>query len=1317
MVEITNRTHVMIGTGLTAIIVVTLFLFNPATGDEGSISYSRPDYATCGLTSCYIDYNISNGYPSAITISTDGITATDAKGLLTAPEAHREQITDKTEDIYSDVEKSFKCDYEVIATSVSANATKKCVRAKDGKEEVLFDKVYESYDDKTKTFVYNEHEKTGERVVEETSYVQDSLTLQPGEWLIYRVSFDVPINTWGKFTTIICFIVDGEEICIEDDPYWNTSLRWSRPTYSWALNVTNMSSSVVLPINGTSAVTVNGTTLWVYALGNGKFYFNSATDYDFNDNGFGKNLMFQTTGTPAEPATTLDTNLRAYYPLDEASGTTAQDFSGRNNDGTIRNGAVVNQTGKVFKAITFDGANDDISIPNPSLGTADFTICGWFNLDTNATTENVFGQWNTAPYTQMRVTLNDVEGLLFTIYQDATHLYDCRASTVGLYAATWHHFCFVRTGGATGTWYANGVNLTTALHMHTSTMQSAAVTHFIGSIDDANPLDGMIDDFQIYTRALSLSEIQAIYNLKASTMTTNTRPTESWNANGDYDHRRVVDLSDTLMLPVNGTTTTSVNGTAVMLYAKGDQDEFDYLYYNTSALKAIQNQTSTGTGLEWFLTLPASHGTTTYSVTTDPVLHLPLDEASGTTAEDFSGNGLDGTNTGTATIAEDGKVFNSYYFDGTTDYINLTSSVASLDFNSPFSISYWANNNFSHKDAGTHAIYEIVNNLTGTSQNKFVIWSGETWVADEIFGVTVKKTGANPGTARVYSYSSASNFQNVWTHWVLTGDGTTYVLYLNGSIVNLASPYGTGAYNGDYGDDITTTQAVLGIELAGSTISSYYKGWIDDFRLYPRALSEDEIRQLYTLHGKIGDEETYITPAPVLTWNWTHNQSSNYPIELNITISSDSAFDVCLLEIDGSNVTMLEVNDTYAYYNYTPAVGNHTQKAYCNNSAGWGQTYEAWYNINDATPPSLDWNWTDINSTITVNWTFMCVNASETLTNCTFRLNNTETYANTTDGTNLCYNFTSLNDGNYTNVNATCYDLAGNDAMTYNAWVEVDTTLLCTINVSISWNPYGASTIEYYPKTNTSTQVAALGQIDLPYANQATGKTASANDSNSSHLAAATIDGNTSTYWVTNSSSPDGAWWMLDLGATIDNITLIKYYFTKSDEASHFFNISYGTSTSSMVTDTWGWGRMANNATWYSLKIMDPISARYINLSFANFVENLSGVMTDYTTELGGLAEFEVYRGVNGLYGRGIVNVTVDVNATVYVSVSELNANITEKANTGYIYSSAASLSTALVNIGTMLAGDGYIWFWADFSGDVEDPYFERNLTFTCVAT
>jgi hypothetical protein len=76
------------------------------------------------------------------------------------------------------------------------------------------------------------------------------------------------------------------------------------------------------------------------------------------------------------------TDLISYYDFDESSGTTLNDIQ-NGYDGT-NSGVLIDQPGKINKSYYFDGVNDKITLSNNPLnniGTNDFTLGGWVKVD------------------------------------------------------------------------------------------------------------------------------------------------------------------------------------------------------------------------------------------------------------------------------------------------------------------------------------------------------------------------------------------------------------------------------------------------------------------------------------------------------------------------------------------------------------------------------------------------------------------------------------------------------------------------------------------------------------------------------------------------------------------------------------------------------------------------------------------------------------------------------------------------------------------------------------------------------------------------
>jgi len=85
-------------------------------------------------------------------------------------------------------------------------------------------------------------------------------------------------------------------------------------------------------------------------------------------------VTLQVTGCVTPPA-----NMTAWWPLDETSGTTANDLAGVPNNGTHVNGPTPTP-GMVAGALRFDGVDDHVRVPNHAelnVGTGNFTLDAW----------------------------------------------------------------------------------------------------------------------------------------------------------------------------------------------------------------------------------------------------------------------------------------------------------------------------------------------------------------------------------------------------------------------------------------------------------------------------------------------------------------------------------------------------------------------------------------------------------------------------------------------------------------------------------------------------------------------------------------------------------------------------------------------------------------------------------------------------------------------------------------------------------------------------------------------------------------------------
>ena len=231
-----------------------------------------------------------------------------------------------------------------------------------------------------------------------------------------------------------------------------------------------------------------------------------------------------------------------------------------------------------------------------------------------------------------------------------------------------------------------------------------------------------------------------------------------------------------------------------------------------------------------------------------------FDEGSGTTVTDLSGNGNNGTVANT-TWAATGKYGKALNFNGTSALVTVPNA-ASLQLSTAMTLEAWVNPS-TVSSAWRDVIYKGDDNyyLEGTSSNGGAPALGGT------FG------GAN---ANIYGTALTAN---VWTHLAATYDGATLRLYVNG--VQASSLARTGA--------IATSSNPL--QIGGDSLyGQYFRGLIDEVRIYNRALSVAEIQaDMNTPLGGGAD-----TTPPSVPTGLTATAAGSSAINLGWTASTDN---------------------------------------------------------------------------------------------------------------------------------------------------------------------------------------------------------------------------------------------------------------------------------------------------------------------------------------------------------------------------------------------------------------------------------------------
>ena len=216
--------------------------------------------------------------------------------------------------------------------------------------------------------------------------------------------------------------------------------------------------------------------------------------------------------------------LIGYWPLNEASGSTAYDHSGNENHGTLNGGVTQGATGLLGdKAYSFDG-NDD-KVQASSLDVADrITASCWVYFNSFAGNDYIIndysgsGQW-------FLLSVNDTDGTLqFAVDDSSTKL--TVQSNQKLSTGNWNMVTasYSRSSNKMKV-YLNGSKVGEESKSLSSIAWSDNV-YFAGRGEDNNrQMTGRISEVRIYNRPLTPSEVQYLYSVGKRGLQTTSKKT------------------------------------------------------------------------------------------------------------------------------------------------------------------------------------------------------------------------------------------------------------------------------------------------------------------------------------------------------------------------------------------------------------------------------------------------------------------------------------------------------------------------------------------------------------------------------------------------------------------------------------------------------------------------------------------------------------------------------------------------------------------------------------------------------------------------
>jgi hypothetical protein len=313
---------------------------------------------------------------------------------------------------------------------------------------------------------------------------------------------------------------------------------------------------------------------------------------------------------------------------------------------------------------------------------------------------------------------------------------------------------------------------------------------------------GLLDEVSLYDRALSVDEIQAIFNAgslgKAKyqfNIATTSLPTLFVGSSASSQLDTVFGTVPVNFILASGDLPPgmTLNASGVVIGTPTAEGNFSFTVQATDALSLTATRTITASVL------------TTLSPPSDLAHWWPGD---GNTTDIVGGsNGTFQNGTG---YTPNGKVAGAFVFDGTNNYI----SIPSINLGTTFSLEFWAH------PMRTGVREHLVSNSYSSSN-----FGSFSFVTDHV--------EFQQGGSTKVSSPSGSVPVNTWSHVALTYDGTVSQIFVNGILVGTSASYA-----------MTFNNALrFGFSVNGSDY--HFIGLIDEVSLYSRVLSGDEILSIF----------------------------------------------------------------------------------------------------------------------------------------------------------------------------------------------------------------------------------------------------------------------------------------------------------------------------------------------------------------------------------------------------------------------------------------------------------------------------------------
>ncbi len=325
-----------------------------------------------------------------------------------------------------------------------------------------------------------------------------------------------------------------------------------------------------------------------------------------------------------------------------------------------------------------------------------------------------------------------------------------------------------------------------------------------------------------------------------------------------------------------------------------------------------------------------------------PLAYWSFDDGTGTNAQDSTTNNNDGTVDGATWQTEDQCVSGKcLYFDGSTSYVDAGNS-SNLQITSTITVGAWVKFNTIPSGATTYSI--VSKNEAG----------GYGLIANEASNGKISTWFYINGAYRNAGENLSNLSANTWYYIVGTFDGTDTKFYRDGVLKQTVTATGTIS---NPNEPLTIGANPDGV--AGATHSEFFKGFIDEVKIYPYARSSAQILADYNSRGgilgtsaQIGSSDQWKSLSQGLVGYWKMDETSG-----NATDSSGNGDTLTntntVTYAAGKFGNAGSFNGSTQYFTCTDANCGGSGKLDYPGTGGW--SIGAWIKTSTSTKPSISY--------------------------------------------------------------------------------------------------------------------------------------------------------------------------------------------------------------------------------------------------------------------------------------------------------------------------------------------------------------------------